>query len=231
MKWRGFHGNHETGHVQKAKLENRYTHSYSYNMRAARTSEPRVLERAEMPTGPSTKVEIPVPVVQEDRLDKENKDRGHVGGAKPPATTTSGSGGWRQLGWARLSNLTAPGSRRPETEAFNQLYRKALGRHKAGRLHQGQPRWGTMGIGLLAALKRKPSWTDQKKVMQSDESPHPRTPTPSTGPLLHSRSPRPHPTSTKPANSILRGSCVHIHIQLHSRVLAFPFPAGFPASE
>lgn len=28
LKWRGFHGNHETGHVQKAKLENRYTHTF-----------------------------------------------------------------------------------------------------------------------------------------------------------------------------------------------------------
>lgn len=144
LNWRGFHGNHETGHVQKAKLENRYTHSYIYNMRAARTVEPRVLERAEMPTGPSTKVEIPIPVAREDRLDKGNKDRGYIGGAKPPATT-SGSGGWWQLGWAHISNLTAPGSRRPETQSLNQLYRKALGRHKAGgssRASPGGERWG-----------------------------------------------------------------------------------------
>lgn len=145
MKWKGFHGNHETGHVQKAKLENRYTHSYIYNMRAVRTLEPRVLERAEMPTGPSTKVEFPVPVAREDRLDKENKDRGYIGGSKPPATTASESGGRWQLGWTRSSNLTAPGSRRPETQALNQLYRKALGRHKAGRFRRGSPggkRWG-----------------------------------------------------------------------------------------
>lgn len=135
LKWKGFHGNHETGHVQKAKLENRYTHSYIDNMRAARTPEPRVLETTEMPTGPSTKVEIPVPVAREDRLDKGNKSRGNIGGAKPPATTTSGSGGWWQLGWARISNLTAPGRRRPETQALNQLYKKALGGYKGGRLH------------------------------------------------------------------------------------------------
>jgi hypothetical protein len=147
LNWRGFHGNHETGHVQKAKLENRYTHSYIYNMRAVRTLVPRVLERAEMPTGPTTKVEIPIPVAREDRLDKGNKDRGYIDGAKPPGITTSGSGGWWQLGWAGISNLTAPRSRRPETQSLNQLYRKALGRHKAGRLRQGQPRLGTMEIG------------------------------------------------------------------------------------
>lgn len=57
LKWRGFHGNHEIGHVQKAKLKNRYTHSYIYNMRVARTPEPGVLsQRTEMTTGPSTKV-------------------------------------------------------------------------------------------------------------------------------------------------------------------------------
>lgn len=74
-KWRGFHGNHETGHVQKAKLENRYTYSYIYNMRADRTPEPGVLSlRAGMPTDPSAKLEIPVPTAREARLDKENKD-------------------------------------------------------------------------------------------------------------------------------------------------------------
>lgn len=48
--------------------------------------------------------------------------------------------------------------------------------------------------------------------MQSDESPHLRTPTPSTVPLLHSRSPRPHPTSTKPANfHFVWLMCPHSH--------------------
>lgn len=81
---------------------------------------------------------------------------------------------------------------------------------------------GNGGDRVPAALERKSSWTDQKKAMQSDESPHPRTSTPSTGPLLHSCSPRPHPTSTKPANSILCGSCIHIHITFPGPPVSIP---------
>lgn len=40
---------------------------------------------------------------------------------------------------------------------------------------------GNSGDRIPAALERKSSWTDQKKAMQSDESPHPKTSTPSTG--------------------------------------------------
>lgn len=185
-----------------------------------------------MPTGPSTKVEFPVPVAREDRLDKGNKNRGYIGGSKSPATTTSGSGGGWQLGWTRSSNLTAPGTaaQRPRLST-NSTAKPWADKKRGGSAGASPGGKRTDGDKIRGALERKSSWTDLKKAMQSDESPHPRIPTPSTGPLLHSRSPRPHPTSTKPANSILCGSCVHIHIQLHSRVLASPFPERFPASE
>lgn len=123
--------------MQKAKLENRYTHSDIYNMWAARTLEPRVLERAEMLTGPSTKVEIPVPAAREGRLDKGNKDRLHRWGQASSHHNL-------KYGGAHISNLTASGCRRPETQALNQLYRKALGKNKGGgsaRASQGGEWW------------------------------------------------------------------------------------------
>lgn len=187
-------------------------------MRAARTPEPRVLERAEMPTGPSTKVEIPVPVARKDRLDKGNKSRGNISGAKPPATTTSGAGGWLVAAWVGpYFQPDCSWEQAPRDPGSQPTLQESPGQIQSGEAPPGPAPVGNGGDSLRAALERKSSWTDQKKATQSDESPHPRTSTPSTGPLLHSCSPRPHPTNTKPANSILCGSCVHIPV-------TFPFP-------
>lgn len=132
--------------MQKAKLENRYTHSDIYNMWAARTLEPRVLERAEMPTGPSTKVEIPVPAAREGRLDKGNKDRLHRWGQ---ASSHHNLWVWRLVA-AWVGPYFQPdcfGVQAPRDPGSQPTLQESPGQKQRGRLRQGQPGWGMVEIG------------------------------------------------------------------------------------
>lgn len=88
-------------------------------------------------------------------------------------TATSGSGGRWQLGWAPISNLTVR-SRRRETQALSQLYKKA-GADTKGESPPGPALMENGGHRVPVALERIPGLTDRGKAMRSDESPGRRT--------------------------------------------------------
>lgn len=132
-----------------------------------------------MSTGPSAKLEIPVPAASEARLDKENKSTSVGPRLQSHNLKVGGS----------LSGPVFPAglfrSRRPGTQALSQLYKKARADTK-GEAPPGPALLGNGGDRVPVALERKPGLADQEKAIQSDESLRPRTPTPSLGPPFHS---------------------------------------------
>jgi hypothetical protein len=102
--WRSFHGNYQADHVQKAKLQNRYTHAHIYNVRASgHRSGGSFTEVLRCPpihlqTWKSRPNHCAEPRKQRDG------DRGHLGREKPPAAIALGAWG---LAWVHISSQVA----------------------------------------------------------------------------------------------------------------------------